>query len=640
MPHKKRQTKSTIFVVVSFVLGITLVVLIKNYYKTSYKIGSLIVGGLGLFIYGMKIMSEGLQEIAGEKLRKTLRFLTGNRFAGVLTGAGITAIIQSSSATTVMLVGFVNSGLITLTQAGGVILGANIGTTITGQLIAFKLKDLALPAIALGSAMYMFGKSDRAKYIGKVALGFGMLFFALGLMSGSLKTLRTDPNFRSLFIKFSSNPLYGLLAGTILTVVVQSSSVTVAITMSLAATGLISFSAAIPIILGDNIGTTITALIASIGTNLAAKRAAIVHTLFNVFGAIIILIFISPYTSIINKITHGDVPVTAEQIPHYIHYTYEGHKTKVFVKLNDKYVKYNEQKHNKLAVYIQKNDNYLLVKKKKLKGNIKNMLRHVANAHTVFNLLNVLIWLPLLGFLTWAAKKIYPGVEEIDEENVKHIDKRMLKTPPIAVEQIRNETYRMFKLSREMLEITMEMVNNFNKKKMEKLLKKERVVNMLENAISEYAYLLFDKPLTEDEKLIINFCLNSIHEIERIGDHCLSMGESLEYRAKHDIDFTEPAEKELLKMFDMVKEIHDSGLEYFTTHNDRLIPKIEKFEENIDNFRSTARKKHIKRMNKKMCRPGAGIIFVDLLNNLERLADHIHNVASLAAEGDLNEENY
>lgn len=639
MAVRKTQSRNNIFIAITFILGALLIVILNKYYKSSIKTASYVVGGLGLFIFGMKMMSDGLQEIAGDKLRKTLKFLTSNRIAGILTGVGITAIIQSSSATTVMLVGFVNSGLVTLTQAAGVILGANIGTTVTGQLIAFKLKVLALPAIAVGSAMFIFGKRERTKIIGKVALGFGILFFAMGIMSSPLKVLRNNDDFRNLFVKFSSNPIFGLLAGTILTVVVQSSSVTVAITMSLASAGLISFSAAIPVILGDNIGTTITALLASIGTNLAAKRAAIVHTLFNVFGAVVILVLLNPYMHLIDKITPGDVPVNEGQITRYIQYSYAGKNIKPLVKINDKYVAYNENKHKRMQIFMLNENQYIKVDKKKLNGNVPYMLRHVANSHTVFNLLNVLLWLPLLSVLTWAARKIYRGEEEVEGEFVKYIDKRMLQTPPIAIGQIEAETLRMLKITGIMLNIDLDLYNDFKLKEFNRLIKKEKIVNMLENSISEYAYLLFDKSLTTHEKDIVNFCLNSIHEIERIGDHCVSIAESLEFRSKNNIDFSKHGEEEFVKMFKMVMEIHTKVVDLFENKQMNLIQDIKILEEKIDLYEEKARKKHIKRMNKKVCTPGAGIIFVDVLNNLERLADHAHNVASLINDESLNIEN-
>ncbi len=637
--QKKRKNRNkNALVLITFLSLIVLFAVLNYHYKASFKSASLIAGGLGLFIFGMKLMSEGLQEIAGEKLRKTLKLLTANRVVGVFTGIAITSIIQSSSATTVMVVGFVNSGIMTLFQSAGVILGANIGTTVTGQLVAFDFGALALPAVAVGSGMYLFGKSDKMKLVGKITLGFGILFFGMNIMASPLKLLRNNPDFRNLFVKFSSNPWLGLLAGTLLTFVVQSSSVTVAITMNLASAGLISFGAAVPIILGDNIGTTITANLASIGTNLAARRAAMVHTLFNLFGSILIMIFLTPYIHFIHKITPGTVPITSEQINSFIKYRYNGNQVEPLVKEGDKYIPYVEENHNQRVVFIKEGENYIPVEKQRLAGYVPHMLRHVANSHTFFNIVNVIFWLPFLGVLTWAASKIYPGKMEVEGEFVKHLDKRMLQSPPIAVGLVHQETLRMYKITQDMTDIMEKLYIQYDSKTMEQLFKKEKIVNMLENAISEYSFLLFDAKLTVEEREIINLCLSSIHEIERIGDHCIQVGESLEYRAKHEIDFSKFADKELSDLFRKVVKILSTGVRIFENTDDSLLTVVQKLEDDIDKLEKKARKRHIKRMNRKLCTPGAGIIFVDILSNLERLADHVHNIARLVGEERINLE--
>ena len=639
MVKKTRESKSSFSISAAFILGAILIIILNKYYKASLGKASMIVGGLGLFIYGMRLMSDGLQEVAGERLRKVLKFLTGKRLAGVLTGIGITAIIQSSSATTVMVVGFVNSGLLALSQAAGVILGANVGTTITGQLIAFKLKVLALPAIAVGSAMFIFGKNEKIKLIGKISLGFGLLFFAMGLMSSPLNSLRNNADFRNLFVKFSDNPILGLLAGTFLTVIVQSSSVTVAITMNLAAAGLISFSAAIPIILGDNIGTTITALIASIGTSLSAKRAAIVHTLFNIFGAVLIMFLLSPYAAFIDRITPGGVPMKSSDIEAYAKYSYNGKVVQPLVRAGDKYVAFKESAHFDDKLFVLINGQYVMVAKTALKTSVPNMLRHVANAHSVFNILNLLVWLPMINILTWAAVKIYPGKDvEFEDVGPKFIDKRFLGSPPIAVKQIEAETLNMFNKTKEMFKIVREMTKDFSDKKMEVLLKKEKLVNLLENEISSYAYLLFDKNLAAEEKEIVNCCLNSIHEIERIGDHCISSAESLQYKAKNNVDFSEPADKELEALAGIVYKIIGHGIKHFEMGDKNLYSLIRDVENSIDKAQKKARKKHIKRMNEKKCKPSGGIVFVDLINDFERIGDHVQNIAIIAEENELSSE--
>ncbi|MEW6709880.1 MAG: Na/Pi cotransporter family protein [Candidatus Riflebacteria bacterium] len=344
-----------------------------QYGKDASKTFSLLSGGLGMFLYGMNMMSSSLQRIAGNRLKAIVASLTGNPIAGMLTGLGVTALIQSSSATTVMTVGFVNAGIMTLKQAVGIILGANIGTTVTAQLIAFKLTDLAWPILAIGSAMIMFSKSRKNRSWGETLLGFSLLFLGMEFMGSSLKAYREHESFKQIFILLSHNRFYGVLAGLMVTLIVQSSSATVGLTMSLMASGAfgedpyLALKAAIPIILGDNIGTCITAVLAAIGTTRNAQRAALVHTLFNVFGTIIVLPFLDPYASLMMK-TSGD------------------------------------------------------------------SVRQVANSHTFFNIANALLFLPLTGLLERASMLILPKNDD-DNQMVTNLDKRLLATPPIAIAQ-------------------------------------------------------------------------------------------------------------------------------------------------------------------------------------------------------------
>jgi phosphate:Na+ symporter len=335
-----------------------------------------VVGGLGLFIFGMKIMSEGLQKIAGRSMRRILEMLTKTTIAGVAVGAGVTAIIQSSSATTVMLIGFVQAGLLSLKQSIGVVLGANIGTTITAQIIAFKIHKYALPAIGLGVLLYFFIPRKKLKYIGQVILGFGLLFFGLAVMTSVFGPLKSSPEFRQFFVTFSKNPLLAVLTGAVLTMIVQSSSATVGITMTLAAVGLLDFVTAFAVILGDNIGTTVTAQLAALNANITAKRTAWAHTLFNLIGAAYMLILLNVkingqpiFLYFINLITPGNV--------------WAG----------------------------------------------QNIERHVANSHSIFNIVNCIIFIPLAGVMAFVVTKMIRGEVEVIEHGTKYLDNRMIITP-------------------------------------------------------------------------------------------------------------------------------------------------------------------------------------------------------------------
>ncbi len=343
-----------------------------------------LIGGLGMFLFGMKIMSEGLQKISGDRIRRTLEALTTNRIMGLLVGLVVTSIIQSSSATTVMVVGFVNAGLMTLAQSIGVILGANIGTTITAQMIAFKVHHYALPILGIGVFLKTFSSSKRWTYIGEAMLGFGLIFYGLVVMKGAFAPLKTNQAFISYFTLFGDNPIIGVLVGAALTLVVQSSSATIGITMTLASSGLLSFYAAVALILGENIGTTITANLASIGTNTNAKRAARAHLLFNLIGTLYMLMILPYFVTFIDYIT----PNSAD-----------------FVNA---------------------------INEKPFIG------RHIANAHSLFNVLNVLIFLPFTGYLAKAASFMVPQKEgEEVEYALKYLDNKLLNTPVIAISEAR-----------------------------------------------------------------------------------------------------------------------------------------------------------------------------------------------------------
>nr|WP_245628498.1 Na/Pi cotransporter family protein [Fervidicola ferrireducens] len=526
-----------------------------------------LVGGLGLFIYGMKLMGEGLERAAGNRLRIILEYFTRNRLIGVLTGTIVTAIIQSSSATTVMVVGLVNAGIMDLMQAIGVIMGANIGTTMTAQLIAFKLTKVALPAIGLGTAVHLFSKSKRQKFIGQVILGFGLLFFGMQTMEVALKPLSKMPEFVNFMTNFGKTPILGVLAGFITTGIIQSSSATIGILQALAAQGIVDISVALPILFGDNIGTCVTALLSSIGTNVTAKRAALLHLLFNIIGTIIFMLIL-PFFQMFVVHTSTD-PV-----------------------------------------------------------------RQIANAHTFFNVINTAIQLPFAALLVKIATYLIPGKVEVIEKGTKYIDERFLETPVFALTQAKKEIARMGELALKNLQEGIKLFMNFSEKEAKTLREREVVINDLAREITRYVALLSQKPLASDESRAIADMINAINDMERVGDHDVNILELAEYKEEHSLPFTDEALKELTEMATQVEESFSNAVKAFLEFDPKLAAKVVQNEDKIDSMDRKLRENHIKRLNEGKCNPSSGVIYLDLISNLERIGDHAFNVASYVLKMD------
>lgn len=529
-------------------------------------------GGLGLFIYGMKIMGEGLEKAAGDRLKYLLELLTRNRLIGVLVGAVVTAIIQSSSATTVMVVGLVNAGIMDLPQAIGVIMGANIGTTMTAQLIAFKLTDIALPAIGLGTLIITFGRNKTQRYIGQVVLGFGLLFFGMQTMETALKPLAKMPEFVNFVANFSKTPLLGVLAGFLTTGLVQSSSATIGILQALASQGIVDISIALPILFGDNIGTCVTALLSSIGTNITARRAAVFHLTFNVIGTIIFL-FILPWVQIIVTLASSD-PV-----------------------------------------------------------------RQIANAHTFFNITNTIIQLPFAFLLAKLVTTLIPGQPDIIERGLKYIDDRLLETPSIAFTQVKKEIARMGNLSLEILRDSINVFHDYSEQRDKLVKEKETVINDLAGEITRYLAMLSRTPLSDDEYNSITDLVSTVNDMERVGDHAINILELAEYKNEHQLPFSNIAIKELTEMSSKVQETFDLAVYSFLHWDKPSAEKIVKHEEEIDMMEEKLRLNHIKRLNEGSCNPSSGVVFLDLLTNLERVGDHSFNIASYVLNIDKNYKN-
>lgn len=545
-----------------------------------------LVGGLGLFIYGMNVMSEGLKSVAGNRLKKILEILTNNRFMAVFVGTLVTVIVQSSSTTTVMMVGFVNAGLMNLYQAAGVILGANIGTTITAQLIAFKVTHFAPIFIAIGTVLALFSQKKKNRTIGEIILGFGILFLGIGMMSDIMKPLRDNPIFIEILVSFGKNPLLGLLAGLAITAIIQSSSATVGLLQAVALSG--AFGAVdqgsvlaiiIPILLGMNIGTCVTAMLSSIGTNVSAKKAALIHLIVNIFGSIWVLIVLG----IVNMITQGNNPI------------YE------FI--------------NSISGQITING-----------VTTPDFARQIANTHTIFNIANMIVLFPFMGVIVKLIDRLI--TEKVDaEESALQLDERLLENPAVAIGQLVKEVQRMGNLSNKNLRYSIEAILNKDEKLCRKVITRERIINDLNRDLTRYLVLLSNTNLMEDEHEQIMSLYHCIHDIERIGDHAENLVEIAQYRIDNKVTFSNTAVDELKDMMNMVVDATSQAVDALASKDRTAAVKIIKIEEKIDSMEKELRNSHIERLNKGVCNPSSGVIYLDIISNLERIGDHATNIA-------------
>ena len=531
------------------------------------------LGGLCLFLFGMNIMGQALERRAGSQLSSVLCKMTTNKFAGFLTGCGVTSVIQSSSATTVMVVGFVNSGIMNLKQAINVIIGANVGTTITAWILSlsgisgesFLIKLLKpssfTPILALiGIILYMFCKNAKKQDSGLILLGFATLMFGMEAMSSSVSGLAQVSAFRDAFIMFS-NPILGVLAGALLTGIIQSSSASVGILQALASTGQVTFGAAIPIIMGQNIGTCVTALISSVGANKNAKRAAFVHLSFNVIGTVICLSVFSAVKAIFSPAILGTA-ISGFQI---------------------------------------------------------------AIVHTCFNLICVIILLPMTGLLEKIALKVIKDGKKPDKIIV--LDERLLTTPALAVKQCVNITNEMAGLSVENLKNSISLINNFDFKTYDKILNTEEKVDKYEDMLGTYIIKLSSQKMTDRDSELTTEILKAIGDFERISDHAVNISKSALEMNDKKLSFSESAMKELTQLCGAVNEITEITFSSFINSDVKEAKSVEPLEQVIDELKETVRNRHIKRMKDGKCSIEAGFILSDLLTNLERVSDHCSNIA-------------
>ena len=527
-----------------------------------------LLGGLALFLYGMQTMSNGLEAAAGNKMKSILEKLTSNRIKGVLVGAVITAVIQSSSATTVMVVGFVNSGLMTLKQAVWIIMGANIGTTITGQLIALDIGAIA-PLFAIGGvAVMMFVKNEKVHHVSSIFAGLGILFIGMDMMGTAMEPLQESQEFINLMTKFS-NPVIGILVGAVFTAVIQSSSASVGILQALAATGMVPLSSAVYVLFGQNIGTCITAVLASIGMKVNAKRTTIIHLMFNIIGTILftIICMITPYVRLIESITPGD-PVA-----------------------------------------------------------------QIANAHTIFNIVTTLLLLPFGAQMAEIAEKILPDSKKADDEDLrlKYIrpfeSSYAIGNSAVAVSQVKDEVGRMSQMVAKNISDAFDTLISYDEKAKAKIIEREEYIDYLNKGISEYIVSLMANERSMDDSRKINGYYAIVSNLERIGDHAVNIVEYADDMKKWDLKFSDNVLDELAEMkkqclasLDNVKEV-DAG------NAETVLGKAVELEQKTDNMRDKYFKKQMQRLKKGKCKPQSGIVFSEILTDFERMGDHVLNIA-------------
>ena len=538
------------------------------------------IGGLGLFLYGMHIMADGLQRSAGGRLKDLMGFLTRNRFVAVLMGAGITALIQSSSATTVMVVGFVNAGMLNLSQAVGVIMGANVGTTITAWIVSLnewgsvlKPEFFAPLVVGVGAILFLFAKSERKKKLGEILAGFGILFIGLSFMSGSIAPYKDAPVFSEAFRVLGKNPILAVVAGAVVTAVIQSSSASVGILQTLAMNGIVNWQSAVFITLGQNIGTCITAILSSTGTGKNAKRASVIHLLFNLIGSIWfgILMFI------IFRFQNDWASATINSV--------------------------------QISIF-----------------------------HTVFNVLNTLVLFPFGDALVKLSIRLIPDSPEenvvedtVESQVARRLDRRILNNPAFAIETAVGEVLYMGNITRQNLVLAIEAVAENSKEKIQQVFRTEETVNQLEKLLTSFLVEVDNLSLTEAQHLKIKNLFYTVSDIERIGDHSENIAELADSKRKDKIQFSEKGNRDLEKIYMAAVKTLDASLEARRRGRLAEVQLAQEAEKTVDKMERELRDKHIQRLSKGKCAPESGVIFLDILSNLERIADHADNIAEYVA---------
>lgn len=537
------------------------------------------LGGLGMFLYGMSIMADGMQKTAGSRMSSFLGMLTNNRFLAVVLGALITAIIQSSGATTVMVVGFVSAGVLNLSQAVGVIMGANIGTTITAWIVsmsqlgdAFEIMKPGFYApliIGVGALLLVFAKGQKKKMIGEILIGLGLLFTGLDFMSGSISPYTDAPVFARAFALLGGNPLLGMLIGALVTALLQSSSASVGILQTLAMNGIVTTNAAIYITLGQNIGSCVTAMLSSAGGSRTAKRAAVMHLTFNVIGAILFGVLGFMVFSLMPSFAAADISAVQISI---FHTVFNLTMTALLFPFGDQLVKLSG----------------MVVKEKEEEGNA--------------------------GDQETAA-------------TLRHLDERIFESPAFAVETAALEVVHMGQITMKNVKRALDAVLTGNLEEVEVVYKTEKTIDNMEKMLTEYLIKVDNLSLTERQKRIVNNLFYSVSDIERIGDHAENMAEQAEYLVQHKLDFTETGMKDLRSISDSVIQSFQHAIDARQTGNMDSVRKVSQYEDDVDNQEEELREKHIERLSAGQCEPSAGVVFLDILSNLERISDHAYKLA-------------
>ena len=523
------------------------------------------LGGLGLFLYSIKTMGDGLQQAAGDRLRFYIDKYTSNPFFGILVGIGMTALIQSSSGVTVITVGLVSAGLLTLRQAIGIVMGANIGTTVTSFIIGFKLGDYALPMLFLGAVCLFFTKNRTINNIGRIVFGVGGIFFALNLMSGAMEPLKDLQVFKDYMVELSKNPILGVLVGTGLTLLIQASSATIGILQNLYASNLIDLQGALPVLFGDNIGTTITAIIASLSANIAAKRVAAAHVAFNVIGTVICIIFLVPFTGL-----------------------------------------------------IQWFESFL---------NLAPEMT-IAFAHGTFNITNTIIQFPFIGALAFLVTKLIPGEDEVVKYEPLYLDEQLIKqAPSIALGNAKKELLHLGNYAAKAFDLSYDYIINSNEKVAEKGHKTEEAINTIDEKLTRYLISLSGEALSQKESEVLTNILDSSRDLERIGDHAEALINLNDYLQRKNVQFSEAALEELAEIYHKTSEFVKDALESVENNDFKKAQALIERHEDINNMERVLRKTHIKRLNNGECSTQAGVNFIDIISHYTRVSDHAMNLA-------------
>ena len=528
-------------------------------------------GGLGLFLFGIRTMGDGLENAAGAKLKRMLEVLTGNRFLAVLVGFVVTAIIQSSTATTVMVVGFVNAGMMSLAQAVGVIMGANIGTTVTSLLIALNFSSVAAAAVLVGVILMLASKKTVVKNLGAIFTGFGLLFLGIDMMSDSMAPLRDSAGFMNFIVTVSESPLrplFGIILGLVMTAVLQSSSASVGVLQTLAMQGLVPLKFSVFVLFGQNIGTCLTALFSTVGAKKNSKRAAVIHLLFNLIGTgiFILIALLTPYVEWIEKLS-------------------------------------------------------------------PDPMAQIAISHIVFNIVSTVVMFPFAKVLVKLSCLLVPGKDDSESEmHCKFIDDRLLNTPPFAVMQVSKEVARMAKLARDNFETSAHALINRSDKDLDKVMENEEIINYLNHHITSYLVKLNALDITDSDSDYIARVFHAINDIERVGDHAINLAEAAQHNIGEGLKFSDPAREELNQLCGSVVTLLERSMAAFDNQSlsDDEAKELSDLEEHIDDLTLECQDSHIFRLNRKECNTEAGMLYLNTITDFERVGDHAINIAFLA----------